>query len=487
VDRDVNWWAEVVFGGWRGRPGPRYQRLATALVDAVQDKVVPDGTRVPAERSLAAGLGVSRGTVVACFDHLVAAGVLRHRQGSGTFVVGRPSWTEHQPAGSVATLLLRRMAAGGESIDLSVSVPGTLGHLPPVDLQRTWGRLGGHGLDPVGLPELRERIAAHLSTHQRLPTGADQVIVTAGAQEALLLVGRALRTTATPVLTVCPTYPGLAGAFSGGSRRPVPVAGDAAGVVPPGVERALDGVGAAVLYLAPTGHNPTGTVVPAARREALAALADGGRCTVVEDLALADLYFDEVPPAPVAARSRAVVAVGSVSKLLWAGLLVGWIRADGDLRQTLVAHKAAASLATSAPAQLLASELLGALDTDWLEGHRRALAARRDHLAASLSRQLLAWRIDRPAAGLSLWAELPVLDADAFAHVANRHGVTVAPGSMACIWHRHGIRLSFAEPLETLDLAVERLCSAWEAYSEDVAASPGPRRPLSASATRTDR
>src|SRR6266705_3081809 len=61
MDQDLAWWAEVVFGGWRDRPGPRYQQLATALLDAVDRRDLRAGTRVPAERSLAASVGVSRG------------------------------------------------------------------------------------------------------------------------------------------------------------------------------------------------------------------------------------------------------------------------------------------------------------------------------------------------------------------------------------------------------------------------------------------
>src|SRR5690349_21555536 len=116
MDQDLSWWSEVVFGGWRQRSGPRYQRLAEALLDAVDQRVLAAGTRVPAERTLAAAVGVSRGTVVACFDHLVSASVLRRRQGSGTYVVGRPSWAARPAGTGVATLLLRRMAGDRETI-----------------------------------------------------------------------------------------------------------------------------------------------------------------------------------------------------------------------------------------------------------------------------------------------------------------------------------------------------------------------------------
>ncbi len=474
MDQDLSWWAEVVFGGWRDRPGPRYQRLATALLDAIDRGELRPGARVPAERTLAAAVGASRGTVVACFEHLVAAGVLRRRQGSGTYVAGRPSWAARPAASSVATLLLRRMAADRETVDLSVSAPGDLSHLPPADLTAAWAALDGHGLDPAGLPRLREQVACHLSEHQQLPTEAGQLIITAGAQEALWLLGRALQPHSGTLVTSCPTYPGLAGAFAGSRRAIVTVPGDIAGDDPGAIERASRTPGT-VAYLMPTGHNPAGTVMTTVRRQSLAAIADARRVTFIEDLALADLMLDNrPPPPPVAAFSTHVVAIGSVSKLLWGGLRVGWIRAGEPLRTALLAHKAALNLATAAPSQVLAAQFLAGITPDWLTAHREALAQRRDHLAELLAARLPAWRVQPPAAGLSLWAELPLDSADTFAHVATRHGVTVAAGSTCCLDHRHHhyIRLSFAAPPGTLELAAERLAAAWEIHAQNLAATP---------------
>jgi DNA-binding transcriptional MocR family regulator len=155
-------------------------------------------------------------------------------------------------------------------------------------------------------------------------------------------------------------------------------------------------------------------------------------------------------------------------------LRVGWIRADEPLRSVLLARKAALNMSTTPISQTLTAQLLAAVDTEWLTGHRAALAQRRDRLAALLARYLPSWRVRPPAAGLSLWVELPLDNADTFVHVAARHGVGIAPGSAACHCGRHHryIRLSFAEPLNTLELAVERLCAAWETHTQNLAASP---------------
>jgi len=444
------------------------------LLDGVDRRVLREGTRVPAERALAATVGVSRGTVVSCFEHLVAAGVLRRRQGSGTFVVGRPSWAARPAASSVATMLLRRMAGDRETIDLSASAPGDLRHLPAVDPAGAWASLDGLGLDPAGLPQLKAEVARHLSEHQQLPTEPDQLVITAGAQEGLWLLSHVLRPHSGSLVTSCPTYPGLASALASTRRHIVAVAADTAGADSTAIARASRAPGT-VAYLMPTGHNPTGTVMTTVRRQSIAAVADAGRVTIVEDLTLADLVLDlSPPPPPLAALSTRVVAIGSVSKVLWGGLRVGWIRADEPLRTALLAHKAAMNLATAAIAQALTAQLLAAIGTDWLTAHRTALARRRDRLAALLAARIPAWRARSPQAGLSLWVELPLDSADAYAHAAARMGVSIAAGSSACVDGRHHryIRLSFAEQLDTLELAIERLAAAWETHTQNIAASP---------------
>jgi DNA-binding transcriptional MocR family regulator len=472
--KPLAWWTEAVFHDWRQRPGPRYQRLAAAILEAIDRKTLHEGTKIPAERVLAAAVGTSRGTVVACFDHLVTAGVLTRRQGDGTYIQGRPKWTA--TATTVTTALLRRIAADRESIDLSQSSPGDLGHLPPIQATQAWANLDGHGLDPAGLPQLRSAIARHLTEHQGLPTTEDQLVITDGAQEALWLLARIIP--ARTILASCPTYSGLTSAVGGSRASVTPVPADEAGPDPAVIERAGKAP-KAVAFLMPTGHNPVGSVMPAVRRQSLARIADAGRVTVVEDLALADLTLGpltagQVPP-PLSALSPKVIAIGTTAKLLWGGLRVGWIRVtDEPLRSALTGRKFALNLATSAISQAIAARLLAALTPDWLAAHRAALTQRRDYLVALLAAYLPAWTVQPPQAGLSLWAALPVSSADAFTHAAARHGVTVAPGALACVDGRHHnyVRLSFAEPPGTLELAAERLAAAWESHAADLAVAP---------------
>jgi DNA-binding transcriptional MocR family regulator len=514
--RQLAWWAEAVFHDWRQRPGPRYAKLAAAILEAIDRKTLREGTRIPAERVLAAAVGVSRGTVVASFDHLVTAGVLVRRQGDGTYVTGRPSWTATTTG--VTTALLRRIAADREVIDMAVASPGDLSHLPSIDLNEAWLSLAGHGLDPSGLPQLRQQVARHLTENQGLPTSPDQLVITSGAQEALWLLTRTLP--ARTILASCPTDPGLLSVAGGGvagggvagggvagagvagagvaggsavgsSRATITaVPGDAAGLDPGAIERAGKAP-RAVAFVMPTGHDPTGAVMPAVRRQSIAAIADAGRVTIIENLSFADLTLGAGHvPTSLAALSPRVIAVGSASKLLWGGLRVGWIRVcDESLRTALIGRKVALNLAASAISQAITAQLLAAITPGWLSAHRAALTHRRDHLLALLAALLPAWRVHPPEAGLSVWVELPVSSADAFMHAAARYGVTLTPGAMACVDGKHlgFVRLSFALELGTLELAAERLAAAWAAHAEDLAVAPrslATRTPAPESSTR---
>ena len=474
MDQNLAWWSHELLAGWRDRPGPLYQGLSTAILDGIEDGRISAGARLPAERLLADALGVSRGTVVAAFEQLLTAGVVRRRQGAGTFVMGRPGWLRARADNPAAALLLQRLAAR-ETLDLSLSVPPDTGHLPAIDWSVSPSAGVSHGLDARGSEALREAVAGYLTEHQQLPTSPDQLVITAGAQQALAILVAMAGPRRTSVVTGCPTYPGMRSALGTRSARVVTVAGDGpAGVDPAQLGRALRRTEHAIAYLMPTGSNPTGAVMPAARREGVLEAARSAGALVVEDLTLADLYYGERPPPPLSRLDDAVVAVGSLGKVFWAGLRIGWIRASEPILSAAVQIKAAQDLGCSVPSQQLATRLLQAADEGWLDGLRQSLAERRDRLVSRLGERLPSWEAPVPAAGLSAWVRLPVRETESYCGQASRHGVIVAPGALVCACGAHGsyVRISFAQPMDEIDLAVDRLSWAWAAHSQDLAATP---------------
>jgi DNA-binding transcriptional MocR family regulator len=201
---------------------------------------------------------------------------------------------------------------------------------------------------------------------------------------------------------------------------------------------------------------------------------------VVEDMTLADLALDGAAPKPLAAYGpeAPIVTIGSLSKVAWPGLRIGWIRAPASLMPTLARVKSVMDLGSPSLTQAVAVRLLARVDRV-----RRLrceqLRPRRDALVRLLRRRLPGWRFAAPAGGLFLWVELPAGDAQEFAQVALRRGVVIVPGSLFSHEGRHErfLRMPFLAEPAVLESGVERLHAAWEDYR-----AAGARRPAAAMA-----
>ncbi len=199
----------------------------------------------------------------------------------------------------------------------------------------------------------------------------------------------------------------------------------------------------------------------------------------MEDAALADLGWPDgsgpvptAPPAPPVAAwcgGAAVAVVGSLDKVLWGGLRVGFVRAPAPVALRFARVKATNDLGSSAAGQLPAERLLAAGGpAAFLVARRADLRARYEALAGALRRDLPGWAWDEPAGGLSIWVRLPGgADATAFAQVALRHGVAVATqAALSCSGaHPDRLRLSFSARTAALTAAVARLAAAWDVFA----------------------
>jgi DNA-binding transcriptional MocR family regulator len=221
-------------------------------------------------------------------------------------------------------------------------------------------------------------------------------------------------------------------------------------------------------------HNPTGLSMSEDARRRLLRSAREADVLVVDDAALSDLWLSHAPTAPplaamaVAAGDPArVITIGSISKTVWSGLRVGWIRADESLVALLTRLKAVSDVASSVPSQVIATAAVRTID-ERLVPQREEILRRRDRFAHGLKARLPEWDFVVPPAGLALWVRIPS-DASAFAAEAARHGVGVLSGSL-CVAAGGGtdhLRIGFAVPPEAADEAIRRLAVAWAAHRHD--------------------
>jgi DNA-binding transcriptional MocR family regulator len=443
----------------RTLPGPVYAALSDGIIALVLDGRVATETRLPSERELAIALQVSRATVTAAYDALRTDGFLASRTGSGSFVKA--------PAGS------RGPASGGgwstagapDVIDLSRAAlpapPGVLEDAFAFAAARITPLTRTDGYDPSGLLALREAVAARF-TERGVTTSADQILITNGALHGLDLLLRLLIGPGDRVLTELPTYSGALDAIRANNARVVPVPMAAAGGWQVELIRAtLRHTSPRLAYLTPDFHNPTGALIDeAARREVFGTARQTGT-TVIVDESFVDLGFCTGVRAS-AAIDPSVISVGSLSKPVWGGLRVGWLRAAPDLVHRLAALRASIDMAGPVLDQLVAVDLVSRLD-EITAARVAELAPQRDALIAALARELPQWRVAVPQGGLSLWAELDAPLSTPLTRLATQVGVVLVPGSRFGIdgTLERFLRLPFSLPAPRLDEAVRRVAGVW--------------------------
>ncbi len=442
--------------------GIKYGVLTAAITSLILDGRVALGSRLPSERELAGAVGLSRATVTVAYDALRSRGYLESRSGSGSFVV--------LPAGEVKRTVVRDWPQGGrdrETIDLTLAAltapPGSVVEAlatAAAELPAYAYRSGGY--DAFGLVPLRSAVAARFEA-RGVPTDPAQIIITGGALHGLDLLLRLMIGPGDRVLTELPSYPGALDAIraSAGRLLPVPLAPQGGWDVSQ-LEAVLRQSSPKLAYLIPDFHNPTGVLIADEAREVVFAVARQTSTTVVVDETFLGLGF--VPDATAsAAIDPAVISVGSLSKSVWGGLRIGWIRASAEIVQRLAGLRTAIDLGSPVLEQLIAVELIAKLD-GILSARVDELERKRDVLTEALARALPEWTAAHPQGGLSLWLDLGAPVSTALTLLARSVGVGIVPGSRFGVdgTLERFLRLPYTHSPEALTDAVLRLKRVWQ-------------------------
>ncbi len=434
---------------------PLYVALADRVRLLVGDGRLPIGSRLPAERELAAGLHLSRATVAAAYARLRDQGWADARQGAGTWtrLPAGPSpggWLPSPPRPGVIDLA---HAASAAPPQVPAAFAAALDDLPRL--------LPSHGYHPQGLPELRARVAERY-TERGLPTTAEQVLITSGALHAVAVAVETVAPRGSRVLVEHPTYPNALDAIRVLGRRPVPVsisADDPDGAVRD-LTRAARETAPRAAYLMPDFHNPTGMLLDPTQRRRLAVGLEQAGVVAVVDETVVDLGLDVAAPAPFAAGARPgmVVTVGSMSKSVWGGLRVGWLRAEEDVVRRAAVVAGRTQMSGPVLEQLAACHLLDA-GAEVVAGRRGELRRQRDVLLAALAAHLPAWDVRVPAGGLVLWCHLPSRSSSALVSAAEGRGLLLAAGPRFGTGHafEDRLRLPYTQPPDVLAAGVTLL------------------------------
>jgi GntR family transcriptional regulator/MocR family aminotransferase len=422
-----------------GRRGRR-AAIEDALRDAIQAGRLSPGAELPSSRSLAADLGVARGTVTSAFEQLVVEGWLVARRGSGTSVAwateqlrrSRPDRREataepdprfdFRPGSSDVSAFPRQEWVG--------AVRRALRSAPDSAL-----RYG----DPRGIPVVRHALATYLARARGVRVDAEHVVIGTGFAQALnLLVGTFHDLGAEAVAMENPCIPSYLATARRSHVDVVLMTVDDDGADPTALVR-RDDVGA--VFLTPAHQYPTGTTLAPGRRAAFTAWAGAAGGYLVEDDYDGEFRYDRQPVGALQGMDPdRIVYTGTASKSLAPGLRLGWLAVPPALLDPIVALKELTDRQTSAVEQLALGELLssGALDRH-IRRSRLRYRRRRDELIRRLE-ALPAVHARGIAAGLHAVLDLPAAgpaEAEVVAHL-ERRGVAVH--ALGRYWHRPGRR-----------------------------------------------
>src|SRR6516225_2190773 len=401
-------WADLY--AWqldRASRTPLSRQIYVQVRSAVLSGALGAGTRMPSSRAMAAQLGVARTSVVFAYEQLLAEGYVESRHGSGTFI-----------SGEVAALASRRRRAPRT---IKRTVVPTLARVFP-DFERsavqdearpfntgrtlidartaeTWRslthvavrRLGPNDFgytDPAGLAELRANLCDYLRVARAVRCEPDQLVITAGTQQAIDIAIRVLLAPGDEVWVEDPGYPLTHAQLLLAKVRPHAISVDVQGLIVDAGRRTAPR--ARAVFVTPSHQFPTGVAMSMVRRLELLAWARQSGAFIVEDDYTSEFRYSGPPLASLQGLddSEQVIYVGTLNKALFPGLRIGYAVVPRALLQVFITARYLIDRQPATMQQAVASEFMQ-------QGHfaahirrmRQLYREQRDALAETLTRR----------------------------------------------------------------------------------------------------
>jgi len=323
-----------------------------------------------------------------------------------------------------------------------------------------------------GLIELRREISRFMEG-RGVRCSAENILITVGSQEALDLIGRVLIDAGDYIVTESPTYLAALQAFRVYGPRIVGIPIDDGGILVDKLEAQIKSMRDSrdklkLIYVIPTGHNPTGITMSIERRKQLMELASRHDLLIVEDDPYSYLTFIGEPPPSLKSMDNEgrVIYVSTFSKLIAPGLRLGWVVANEELIHWLTLAKQAVDLHTPTLTQYIAHEMLrrGLVERN-VPRIRELYRGKRELMLEALEASMphgVTWT--KPTAGMFIWLTVPGVDTEELLEIAIRkYRVAYVPGRSFYPDGdvRNNMRLNFTYPTQSqIREGISRLAEA---------------------------
>ena len=420
----------------------RWEALAQSLVDMIHAGDLAPGERLPTHRALADLLGVTVGTVSRAYARCAQLNLTQGIVGRGTFVT-RPArevdvYAQRPLPRTCLDSSARRSREPGEQpfdaknpLDMGFITP--FEHLNPSLEEGLAGLLKRGGLDVLGGYQAPAGRASHReagalwAARFGLPVAPDNVLVCAGAQHALLTVLASLFNPGDRIAAEQLSYPLLRHLAQMLRLQLCPIRMDKNGIVPSALEAACRTRIIRGLYLMPSCHNPTLSLIPEFRRHEIVDICRRHDVSIIEDDVYALSLEQHLPPLSRLAPERSCF-IASTSEALGAGLRVAYLCAPAHALKALE-HTISYTISMAPPLMAeLASLWIGDGTADNVLVAKRRAAAKANMLARDI---LDGFSLITRTTGFFCWLKLPggAEAAREFAERARQQGLVVADSS----------------------------------------------------------
>ena len=447
-----------------------YRQVIDLIAENIHSGTLRPGDRLPSLRKMSHSTGVSIPTVRQAYVELERQRSIESRPQSGFYVRHRAMNDIVHPAPSSSgepvclncRPLMVRVYDGinhPDLVPLGIANPcmarpaaKTLHRAMKRVMARAEERSLGYATT-LGEPSLRRQIAYHYLDNAGVQVEPEQIAITNGGQEALLLALNAVASPGDVIAVETPTYHGMLELIDSLGMLAIEIETcPEEGVVLHELRRKLEQHPVKACMFSTTLSNPLGVTMPEGDRRKLVEILQEFDTVLIEDDVYGDLRFDGVRPVPAQflSNSARIITCGSFSKTAAPGYRIGWVVSDHFMEE-ITRLKRAFSCSSGLLQQLTLADFLASGNySRHLKTLRPVLKRNAERMSAMVAEHFpAATRTSKPAGGSVLWLELPRdVKAEQLFDDAIEAGISITPGQIFSPSNRYSnfVRLSYGHP-----------------------------------------